>query len=159
MKKYFQSKRDSEETIKKIENTIGSNLGLKSSSQVLVIQPDNNVSFYEVSDYVFILIDDKIVPFVGSQKTLSLLPSVYVDMGAVKHILNGADVMRPGVVRFDDWGGKDRIVVIREIEKLRGIAVGLTLVESEEMHLIKKGACVKNLTHVGDKYWNLYKLV
>jgi RHS repeat-associated protein len=33
-----------------------------------------------------------------------MLPAARVDEGALKFLVNGADVMRPGVISYDDWG-------------------------------------------------------
>ena len=45
----------------------------------------------------------------------------------MKYILKGADVMRPGIVKYDEWGEKDALVVVRDEKKGRGLAVGRAL--------------------------------
>jgi len=80
-------------------------------------------------------------------------------VGAIKFLLNGADVMRPGVRKFDDWGPPGKMLVVREEEKGRAIAVGRAKVSSEEARDMTKGPCMSNIHHVGDRYWNLYKTV
>ncbi len=102
---------------------------------------------------------EEIFPFLGSQETLGLFPSVHVDEGAIKFVLNGADVMRPGIRSFDSWGGVGKTVVVREEKKGRGIAIAASLVTSAAMPQLEKGPCLKNLHHLGDRFWNLYKLV
>jgi PUA domain protein len=159
LKKWVLSKHDSEKVILEVEKSISKELNLPKSSQVTFIQPKEDVKFATVDEFVFLNIGSSYIPFLGSQKTVSLLPSVFVDQGAIKYILNGADVMRPGIVRYDEWGGKDILLSVREVVKERAIAIGLSLVESSEMEKIKKGACVKNIHYVGDRYWNVYKLV
>jgi len=67
--------------------------------------------------------------------------------------------MRPGVKRFDMWGERGRLVVVKEEEKGRAVAVGSSLVSSSEMESMSKGPCLKNIHHVGDRYWELYKQV
>jgi predicted ribosome-associated RNA-binding protein Tma20 len=37
--------------------------------------------------------------------------------------------------------------------------VAKSLVSSDEASGMTKGACLKNLHHVGDRYWNLFKKV
>jgi PUA domain protein len=80
-----------------------------------------------------------------------------VDKGAIKFMLNGADVMRPGIRKFDDWGPVGRMVVVKEETKGRAIAVGPSTVTSAEAQGMSKGGCIRNLHHVGDRYWNLHK--
>ena len=109
--------------------------------------------------FVFVQKGDEFLPFLGSQETLSLFPSARVDEGAVKFLLNGADVMRPGIRSFDEWGDVGMTVVVREEKKGRGIAVAKSLVKSKEMASLAKGPSLKNVHHVGDRFWNLYKEV
>ncbi|RLG46075.1 MAG: RNA-binding protein, partial [Thermoproteota archaeon] len=45
----------------------------------------------------------EVVPFVGLIREVpDLLPRVVVDLGAVRYIANGADVMGPGVVSVEE---------------------------------------------------------
>ena len=97
------------------------------------------------------------VPFLGSQSVLDLFPSVVVDEGAIKFLLNGADVMRPGIRKMDDWGPSGTFVVVKEEKKGRAIAIGLSATSSSEASAMSKGSCLKNLHYLGDRYWTLYK--
>jgi PUA domain protein len=79
---------------------------------------------------------------------------VTVDMGAVKFVTNGADVMAPGIVEADpaimpgDW------VWIRDERNKTCLAVGHAIVAGTAM-VRGKGKAVKALQHVGDKVWEL----
>ena len=159
MKKWVLSRRDSAEMIQKIEASLGKSLGLPKSAQIECMEPEEGHVFIFVDEFVFIKKDERFVPFLGSSKTLGLLPSAEVDEGAIKFLLNGADVMRPGIRRLDDWGGPGSFVVIKEEKKGRAIAIGLGMVSGAEASAMTKGSCLKNLHHVGDAYWSLYKQV
>jgi predicted ribosome-associated RNA-binding protein Tma20 len=37
--------------------------------------------------------------------------------------------------------------------------VGVATVSSAEARVMTKGNCLKNIHHVGDRYWNLHKAV
>ena len=50
-----------------------------------------------------VLIDDYILPFLGNTTLVESFPSVLVDMGAVKYICNGANIARPGIVKFESY--------------------------------------------------------
>lgn len=82
--------------------------------------------------------------------------SVVVDDGAIKYILNGADVMAPGVVDADEEIKKDDFVWIRD-ERGLPLAVGIALMSGKEMKEMNKGRAVKNIHHIGDKIWKLAK--
>jgi PUA domain protein len=157
MKRWVLSRRDSAEMIQKIESALGLSLGLPKSAQAQCAEPEEGTVFVVLDRYEFVQSGDSLFPFVGSPGTLSLFPGVVVDEGAIKFLINGADVMRPGIRKLDDWGEAGRTVVVREEKKGRSIAVGRATVPSSEAQGMTKGSCIKNLHHVGDRYWNLHK--
>ncbi len=83
-----------------------------------------------------------------------LVPKAVVDEGAVKHLINGADVMAPGIIELEEFG-KDEIVSVWEPKKQAPIVVGKALADSKTIKEMKKGKAVKNLHHVGDELWDL----
>jgi PUA domain protein len=159
MKKWVLSRRDSAETIQKIELSLGKALNLPKSAQAECTEPEEGVVFVNLDSLTFVKADDRFVPFLGSPKVLELFPSAVVDEGAIRFLLNGADVMRPGIRKFDDWGSPGAIVVVKEEKKGRAIAIGLSTVTGSEASAMTKGSCLKNLHHVGDRYWTLHKTV
>jgi len=159
MKKWVLSKHDSAAMAERLESSLSMDLGEAGSSQARCEEPKDGVVFAHFDKLLFVQTGEEFVPFLGSPETVSLFPSVTVDEGAIKFLLNGADVMRPGVKSFEPWGSAGRTVVVREEKKGRAIAIGRSLVESDRMQEMSKGACLKNLHHVGDEYWNLYKTV
>jgi PUA domain protein len=160
LKRHFASKHDSRDYIEKVQQSCGLTLDVSRSAQVEIIEPDEGIRFLVVDGrFTFVELEGSILPFVGSRALIGLLPSVYIDEGAVKYILKGADVMRPGIAKFDDWGDKEKLVVIRDHGKDRGLAVGRSLVPSSEMAGMSKGNCVKNLHHAGDRTWESYKKI
>ncbi|MBI3840779.1 MAG: hypothetical protein HY297_02300 [Thaumarchaeota archaeon] len=159
MKKWVLSRRDSAEIIQKIEAALKVDLKLPKSAQADCAEPGDGVVFVALDGLVFVQAGEKFVPFLGSQEALGLFPGAMVDEGAIKFLVNGADVMRPGIRSFDDWGEAGRVVVVREEKKGRAIAIGVAQVPSAEAKGMTKGSCLKNLHHVGDRYWELHKAV
>lgn len=143
--------------ISKIEGSLGLSLTLPKSAQAECAEPEEGAVFVVLDGYEFVKAGDSFFPYVGSQATLALFPQAVVDEGAIRFLLNGADVMRPGLRKFDDWGPAGKMVVVREEKKGRAIAVGASMVASDEAREMSKGGCVKNAHHVGDRYWNLHK--
>lgn len=78
------------------------------------------------------------------------IPSAWVDEGAVKHILNGADIFGQGITRKDDNIMESDLVVVRNPQNIP-IAIGRSLVAAPHM---LKGRVIKNIHHVGD---NIYR--
>ena len=160
MRRQVASKHDSRDYIEQVEKASGLDLGASRSSQVEVVEPEPGRKFLVIDQkHVFLDKEGALMPFVGSQPTLQLLPSVFIDEGAIRFILKGADVMRPGIVRYDEWGAKDSFVVVRDDKKERGLAIGRACVASQEMGTMSKGVSVKNLHHAGDAFWESYKLI
>jgi len=157
MKKWVLSRRDSGELIVKIESSIGKTLNLPKSAQAGCTEPEDGVVFVDLDGFTFVKADEGYVPFLGSPKVLEFFPTATVDEGAIKYLLNGADVMRPGIRRLDDWGASGSMVVVKEEKKGRAIAIGVATVAGTEAIAMSKGPCLKNLHHVGDRYWNLHK--
>ncbi len=159
MKKWVQSRRESAETIAAIESSLGVSLNLQKSAQANCEEPEDGVVFVHFDNMVFVLSKGSYIPFLGSPDALALFQTATVDEGAIRFLLNGADVMRPGIKELGDWGPAGRIVVVKEEKKGRAIAVGASTVPGSEAIEMKKGTCIKNLHHVGDRFWTLYKQV
>ena len=70
-------------------------------------------------------------------------------------IVSGADVMRPGIVEFDENIKKGDVVIVKEEGYGKPIAIGKALWDGEEFKTKEKGKCVKNLHYIGDKIWKL----
>ena len=157
MKRWVLSRRDSSDLVEKLETSLGFALNLPKSAQAKCAEPEDGVVFVELDGFEFVQTGERFFPFLGSQGTLSLFPGAVVDEGAIKFLLNGADVMRPGVRTLDDWGSTGKIVVVREERKGRAIALGPSTVTSAEAREMSKGSCIKNIHFVGDRYWNLHK--
>ena len=103
-------------------------------------------------------INDEYIPFLSETKLLESFPNVVVDMGAVKFMCNGANVMRPGIKKYTKFS-KDDVVCIVEESKHKFLAVGKALTDSLELENISKGEVVKNLHYVSDKYWEISKTI
>ncbi len=165
MKRQVASKHDSRDIIADVERSAGIRLDVPRSAQVEILEPDDETKFVIIDGrFIFVMNDDSggsssYLPFVGSAEAVGLFPSASIDEGAVKYIIKGADVMRPGISKYDEWGEAGRLVIVREDKKGRAAAVGRTSVSSSEMAELKKGNCIKNLHHAGDRFWNAYKTI
>jgi PUA domain protein len=80
---------------------------------------------------------------------------VKVDMGAVKHVTNGANVMSPGIVDADEDIDEGDQVWICDEKYHKPLAVGIALMTGKDMISEKKGKSVRIIHHVGDTLWNI----
>ena len=103
-------------------------------------------------------INDDYLPFLSEIDTLEKFPNVMVDMGAVKFMCKGANVMRPGIKKFTEFE-KDNLVCIVEESKHKFLAVGKAMVSSSELENMEKGEVVKNIHYISDKFWEIGKTI
>lgn len=156
MRKYTLSKSDIAEIIDIVNKTWPKAViphKLK-TIQVTEIEENNNLLVGE--NFAAIKIEQYVLPSLAQEEALKSFPNVSVDMGAVKFVCNGAKVMRPGIVRMDEFK-KDDIVVVKDGTHGKYLAVGLALTSSQEAQAMSKGPVVDNKHYVSDKFWEAYK--
>lgn len=103
----------------------------------------------------FFYYHDEVVPTLKYLQEHCIVKKITVDMGAVKFVVNGADVMRPGIVEIEDEIGKEDFVVVVDKNNLKPLAVGIALYSSQEMRARTSGKAVKNIHYVGDELWQM----
>ena len=126
-----------------------------------------NLKFHHLDDDVVIITGnglkaikhgDLYLPFLTETEILKKFPYVMVDMGAVKFMCNGANVMRPGITNYTEFE-KDNLVCIIEESQHKFLAVGKSCVPSVDMESMSKGEVVKNMHYISDKYWESGKTI
>tara|TARA_B110000014_G_scaffold215371_1_gene168986 strand:+ start:1487 stop:1957 length:471 start_codon:yes stop_codon:yes gene_type:complete len=119
---------------------------------------DNESQILIGDTFKILKLRDEFIPFLTEIKLLENFPSVTVDMGAVKFMCNGANVMRPGIKNYSEFSENDIVCVIEESQH-KYLAVGKSLVNSLEMKEMSKGEVIKNLHYISDKYWEISKTI
>ncbi|MBS3923204.1 MAG: RNA-binding protein [Nitrosarchaeum sp.] len=126
-----------------------------------------NLKVHEIADDAQIImgqgikilkINDEYLPFLSETQMLEKFPHVTVDMGAVKFMCKGANVMRPGIKTHDEFE-KEKIVCIVEESQHKFLAVGKSLVSSAELEKMEKGEVIKNMHYISDKFWEIGKTI
>ena len=102
---------------------------------------------------ILIISKEKIFPSLNNDDILKLFPRVVIDMGAIPYICKGANIMAPGIVRYEGEFQKNEIVTITEERYNRVIAVGETMYDYNTMKEMAKGEVISNNHFVGDKIW------
>ncbi len=80
---------------------------------------------------------------------------VVVDQGAVPFVVNGADVMRPGVISVSDDVVENKPVQVVEERHGKPIAIALALYNASSIIESRSGKMCKTVHWVGDEIWNL----
>lgn len=103
-------------------------------------------------------INNEYLPFLSETQLLEKFPNVMVDMGAVKFMCNGANVMRPGIKSHTDFQKGDIVCIIEE-SKHKFLAVGKSLCSGKEVDSMEKGQVIENLHYVSDRFWEIAKTI
>ncbi|WP_440952374.1 RNA-binding protein [Methanococcoides sp. FTZ1] len=126
---------------KKLESAI--------ASWFKIIIVDDDVLFFQAEE------GDEMFPTVKGVLEFGIdHPKVVVDSGAVRFVVNGADIMGPGIVAADPDIKEGDLVVVAEETHDKPLAIGRALVPASDM-VGKSGKAIKSIHYVGDELWNL----
>ena len=103
-----------------------------------------------------IKIGENILPFLDDTDVLEKFPYVKVDMGAIKFVCKGANVMRPGITKFSDFESGEIVCVIEESQN-KFLAVGKAEMSSKEAEGSRNGEVIKNMHYISDDFWETKK--
>jgi PUA domain protein len=98
-------------------------------------------------------------PSLRNEQALEMLPSIVVDMGAIPHIINGADIMRPGIREIKGEFQKGDVIVVKDLKFGKPVSICVAEVASESMRTMPKGKAAENVHYVGDPFWNVMKSI
>ena len=128
-----------------------------SAQKVEVVKSDFSMIYLINGKPALFKSGENVYPTLLFKELFTFLPKVVVDMGAIPHVCNGADVMAPGILRFEGEFLKGEVVLVVDEKYGKPIAVGEILYTSEEAVRVKHGVVVKNVHYVGDKIWKIVK--
>ncbi|OIO65981.1 hypothetical protein AUJ68_01765 [Candidatus Woesearchaeota archaeon CG1_02_57_44] len=143
MKRKQLSKRDIRELTARIQQTFGDAAVATLPKDVIALQ-DSDLCVYASTGgsakSLFFERDSSIYPTITTAATI--LPKVAIDLGAIKFVLKGADLMRPGVTGIKEEFHENSPVAIIAGEGLC-VAVGIALQSSDIMRGSSSGKCVQ----------------
>jgi len=126
--------------------------------------PVQMAEIYGLEQTVYILGDEIVAieiegqPFLylkGIMKYGASKRFVTVDMGAVRFVTNGADIMGPGIVDGDRTVRAGDLVWVRDQRYGKPLAIGRSAVDGSEFGSKKPGKFIISLFHIGDRLWKL----
>ncbi len=128
-----------------LDKSLNIEIGVFQGQKIILI--DGKICFIFYNDNIFFTLH-------GINRYKPKNRFVVVDMGAVKFVTNGADVMAPGIVDADlNIEENDQVWVCDETYK-KPLAIGIALISGEQMINEKKGKAIKVIHYVGDSIWN-----
>ena len=129
------------------------NLNLSKKDSVELIEGEKIKLILVNKEPVFFYHNGKEVPTLKYLQNHDLLKKITVDMGAVKFVVNGADVMKPGITEVEEGIEKDDFIVIIDKNNKKPLSVGIALFDSEEMRKMSSGKVIRNIHYIGDEIW------
>ena len=157
MRRYFLRKREARSLLNELARLGLSVEDLRRAAVEVAEAPDGTRIF--IVDGIPLAAEKRgeVFPLLTAGEIMRALPALVVDMGAVPHICNGADVMAPGVVELKGDFQEGALVKVLDERHGKAIAIGKALYASDDIRGMRKGKVVKNLHYVGDKLWKLVK--
>ncbi len=151
----MKQKTLSKSEIKEVNEVIKKyNVKLNKKDAVFFIEKED-IKLLKINKNIdFFYYEDEIIPTLKNKNVGNFLKKVTVDMGAIKFVCSGADIMRPGIVEVEEEIEEGDIVVVVDVNNKKPLAIGKALLSSDEIRKQGKGKSVKSLHYVGDKIWD-----
>lgn len=139
---------------------------LPKKEKAIVVKCAGHITIIASADGTPLFFQTRDQPFVPTLRTLHkypfLLPVLRVDRGAIKHVINGADVMVPGLrsarAVIEDEVARHQVVAVYAESKDHAIAVGVTQMSSDQMRINDKGVAIENTHYLSDGLWKCSNL-
>jgi PUA domain protein len=164
MKKFTVKKRhtirkgQAAEIFSRLREQIGSGSDKFSAETIEILETSND-------DLVFYLVNKKplimeyggwIFPTLkGAIERPFLERRVAVDAGAIPYVVNGADVMRPGITKVSPDVRANAPVQVVDDRHGKPLAIALALFDAPQILASTGGKMCKKVHFVGDEIWNL----
>jgi len=158
-RRYFLKTKEAEALLNKASEKLKVNLKqiFKAKTNVELIQTEFAEIYLINNKPSLVKIGENFFPTLVFNEFLALAAKVVVNMGAVPYICNGANVMAPGIVRFEGQFREGDFVLVADEKHGKPIAVGEIIYDMDAAKKATHGIVVRNVHFVGDKIWNFIK--
>ena len=158
-RRYSLKSKDAKTILNKASEKLKINLAsiVEAKANIEAIETDFGELFLINGKPLLFSTGEDVFPTLFFMEISSRMPKVVVDMGAIPYVCNGADVMAPGIVRFEGEFSKGDLVLVVDEKHGKPLALGEILYDSENAKSLKQGIVVKNIHFVSDKIWNFAK--
>ena len=158
-RRYFLKTKEAKSVLSKASQKLKADLKqiFKSKVDMELVETDFADILLIDSKPLLVRIEQKILPTLVFNEAFTLMSKVVVDMGAVPYVCDGANVMAPGIVRFEGEFKKGDFVFVVDEKHGKTIAIGEATYGVDDARKVTKGVVIKNIHFVGDKLWNFIK--
>ncbi|MCL2135598.1 MAG: DUF1947 domain-containing protein [Candidatus Bathyarchaeota archaeon] len=123
------------------------------------IVESENIQIYTINTRPVMFKAETFLPLLGFTEYTDTAAKVTVDMGAIPFVCKGANVMAPGIRKVIGEFSKGDLLIVTDEKHNKALALGESIFDATTLKETKKGPVIKTLHHVGDKYWNIAKLL
>jgi PUA-domain protein len=160
LKRYFLKDKEAKTLLDRASRDLKRDLAKIFDKINLEIVEADSDRFYLINDKpVLFETDGKVYPTLMFDEYFTQAPKATVDMGAIPHVCKGANVMAPGIRKFEGKFAKGDIIVVVDEKYGKPIALGEVLCDSVEALNVKQGMVIKTIHFVGDKAWEVAKKI
>ncbi|MDK2790668.1 MAG: hypothetical protein PWP15_1175 [Methanothermococcus sp.] len=152
-RRYCMKKKELKKLKEELDNIFGKEIISKKANAEIAITDEYEMILID-NEPIAVKIEDKIYPTLKTLLNHNLDKNkVVVDMGAVKFLANGADVMAPGIVDADENIKEGDVVFVVDETHQKPLSVGIALMDGKTMKEEKKGKAIKTIHYIGDEIW------
>ena len=156
MKSNLISKSETSALLKTVSEKWG--IEIPKIKNLKVHQISNEAQIITGKGIKILKVDGDYIPFLSETEVLEKFPNVTVDMGAVRFMCKGANLMRPGIKSFTDFKKEDLVCIVEESQH-KFLAIGKAVADSSEVDEMEKGEVLKNMHYISDKFWEIGKTI
>lgn len=156
MKSNLISKSETSALLKTVSEKWG--IEIPKIKNLKVHQISNEAQIITGKGIKILKVDEDYIPFLSETEVLEKFPNVTVDMGAVRFMCKGANLMRPGIKSFTDFKKEDLVCIVEESQH-KFLAIGKAVADSSEVDEMEKGEVLKNMHYISDKFWEIGKTI
>ena len=156
-KRHTVRKGEATELVRRLEEELGAEAGLFNADRIEVASTGGPLRFYLLDKRPLLFeLDGVLFPTLhGAMARPFTARRITVDMGAVRFVVNGADIMRPGIVAVSDDIVAGRPALVVEERHGKPLAVCIARLDADALRAETQGKVCKNIHHVGDEIWAL----
>jgi len=153
-KRHHLKKKELKKVLEELRDTFSVEIPKKVKGEVLVV--DNYQVILIDGEPTLFKVEDRLYPTLHCIMKYNIeRGKVVVDMGAVRFLARGADVMAPGIVDADENIKEGDVVFAVDETHKKPLIIGRALMDGVTMKNSNRGRAIKTLHYVGDAIWNL----
>jgi len=156
-KRHSIRKSQAQDLLTRLFDQIGNSAQFFHADMIEVIETNADVSLFMVNKKLLLMdTGDWVFPTLRGALQFAIPERrVSVDAGAIPYVVNGADIMRPGIVSISDDVKAHSPVQIVDERHGKPLAIGIALLDAPDMRAKSSGKMCKNFHHVSDEIWNI----